>query len=64
MFIKLNEERSQKEKFINSITKENIIFEIFVSDTSAQNNHIERKKNILLTKEKTMRIYVDLSIYL
>ena len=63
MFIKSNGERSLEEKFANFITEKNIIFEFFVSDTSAQNDHIERKKSILLAKERAMRIQADLLFY-
>ena len=64
MFIRSDGERSLKEKFANFIMEKNIIVKFSASDTSAQNDYIERKKNILLTKEKAMRIQVNLSIYL
>ena len=64
MFIKSDKKRSLEEKFTNFITEKNITFEFSALDTSVQNNHIERKKNILLTKRRTMRIQVDLSVYL
>ena len=64
MFIKLNEKRSLKTQFINYTNIKDIIYEFFASNTSAQNDYIERKKNILLTKEKTLRLKINLSIYL
>ena len=56
MFIKSDEKPLLKKKFINSITKKNIIFESSASNTPAQNDHIELKRNILLIKERAMRI--------
>ena len=56
MFVKSNEKRCLEKKFANFITKKNIIFETFVSDTSVQNDHIEQKKDILLAKRRMMRI--------
>ena len=64
MFIKLDGERSLEEKFTNFITEKDIIFELSASNTSAQNDYIERKKDILLAKERAMRIQADLSVYL
>ena len=64
MFIKLNEKRSLEEKFATFITEKNIIFEFFASNTSIQNNYIEWKKSILLVKRRTMKIQIDLSVYL
>ena len=63
IFIRSDEKRSLKNKFANFIAEKNIIFKLSASDTSVQTDHIERKEDILLAKEKAMRIKVDLSIY-
>ena len=52
MFVKSDKKRSFKKKFANFITEKDIIFETSASDTSAQNDYIERKRNILLAKER------------
>ena len=41
-----------------------ITFEFVASNTSAQNNHSERLKNILIIKTRAMRLQVELFIYL
>ena len=64
MFVKLNEERSLKTQWNNYINEKDIIFESFALNTLAQNKHIKRKKDVLLTKAKVMKIKIDLSIYL
>ena len=64
MFIRSDGERSLEEKFTNFIMKKSITFVSFASDTPAQNDYIERKRDILLAKERTMRIQADLSVYL
>ena len=64
MFVKSNEKRSLKTQFTDYISIKDIIYEFFASDTFAQNEHIERKNDILLTKERTLRFKVNLLIYL
>ena len=64
MFVKSNGKRSLKTQFINYINIKNIIYEFFASDTSAQNEHIKRKRGILLIKERALRLKVNLLIYL
>ena len=64
MFIRSDEKRSLKTQWNNYINEKDIIFEFSASNTSAQNEHIERKKDVLLTKAKVMKIKVSLSTYL
>ena len=64
MFIKSDEKRFLKTQFIDYINIKNIIYEFSASDTSVQNEHIERKNDILLTKERTLRLKINLLIYL
>ena len=64
MFVKSNEKQSLITQFTDYINIKNIIYESFASDTFAQNEHIKRKKNILLTKEKALRFEINLLIYL
>ena len=56
IFIRSDEKRSLKKKFANFIGEKNIIFESFTLNTSVQNDHIEWKRNILLVKERAMKI--------
>ena len=64
MFIRSNGNQSLETQFTDYISIKDIIYESFASDTSAQNKHIERKRGILLTKERVLRLEVNLSIYL
>ena len=64
MFVKSNEKRFLKTQFIDCTNIKNIIFEFFALNTLAQNKYIERKKDILLIKERTLRFKINLSIYL
>ena len=64
MFVKSNEKRFLKTQFTDYTSIKGIIYESFASDTPAQNEHIERKEDILLTKEKALRFKVNLSTYL
>ena len=64
IFIKSDEKRSLKTQFTNYTSIKDIIYEFSASNTFAQNEHIERKKSILLIKEKALRLEINLSIYL
>ena len=64
MFVKSNEKRSLKTQFTDYTNIKDIIFKSFASNTSAQNEHIERKRDILLIKERALRLKAHLSIYL
>ena len=64
MLIKSGGKRSLETQFTDYINIKDIIFEFFASDTSVQNKHIERKKSILLIKERTLRFKINLLIYL
>ena len=64
MFVRSDEKRSLETQWNNYINEKNIIFESSASNTFTQNEHIERKKDVLLTKAKIMKIKVNLLIYL
>ena len=64
MFVRSDEERSLETQWNNYINEKDITFESSALDTLAQNEHIERKKDVLLTKARVMKIKADLSIYL
>ena len=64
MFIKSNKEQSLRTQFTDYTNIKDIIFKSFASNTFTQNEHIKRKKDILLTKERTLWFEINLSIYL
>jgi hypothetical protein len=64
MFIRSNEKKSLRDDFKDFLVKKEISFESFSSDSSKQNDHFERKDDILVIKTRVMRINADLLNYL
>ena len=64
MFFRTNDEKSLKKKFDEMLSDLKITYELFALYTSEQNNHSERKENVLAMKTRTMRIQANFSKYL
>jgi hypothetical protein len=64
MFIRSDEKKSLRDDFKNLLIEKEISFESFTSDSSKQNDHSERKGDILVMKARVMRIDADLLTYL
>jgi hypothetical protein len=60
MFIRSDGEKSLGTDFKNFLVDKRISFEPFVPDSSEQNDHFERKDEILAMKARVMRIDADL----
>jgi hypothetical protein len=60
MFIRSDKEKFLETDFKNFLVEKKISFESFVSDSSKQNDHFERKDEILAMKARVMRINADL----
>ena len=64
IFIRIDKEKSLSNDFDELLIEKKIIYEFSTSDILAQNEHFERKGDILAMKIKTIRIDANLSIYL
>ena len=64
VFFRTNDEKSLKKKFDNMISEFEIIYKSFVSYISEQNEHFERKDDLIAMKTRTLRIHVNLFFYL
>jgi hypothetical protein len=64
MFIKSDEKKSLKDDFKNLLIEKEISFKFFTSDSSKQNDHSERKDDILVMKARVMRIDANILTYL
>ena len=64
MFVRSDGERFLETQFTDYTSIKGIIYESFASNTPAQNEHIERKGGILLTKGRALRLEVNLLTYL
>jgi hypothetical protein len=64
MFIRSDEEKFLEADFKDFLVEKRISFEPFASDSSKQNDHFERKDEILVIKARVMRIDADLFNYL
>jgi peptidase E len=60
MFIRSDEKKSLGTDFKNFLVEKRISFEPFASDSSEQNDHFERKGEILTMKARAMRINAGL----
>jgi hypothetical protein len=60
MFIRSNEKKFLETDFKNFLVEKKISFESFVSNSSKQNDHFERKDEILVMKARVMRINANL----
>jgi hypothetical protein len=64
VFIRSDEKKSLKSDFRNFLIEKKISFESFASNSSKQNDHSERKKEILAMKTRVMRIDARLLMHI
>jgi hypothetical protein len=64
VFIRSDEEKSLRSDFRNFLIEKRISFESFVPDSSKQNDHSERKEEILVMKARAMRIDARLLMHI
>ena len=64
VFVRFDDERALNIEWDNYCAFKDIIHELSIVDTSAQNDHNERLNDILLIKFKAMRFEANLSVYL
>ena len=64
VFFRTDDEKSLKKKFDDMISDLEITYEFFSSYISKQNEHFERKENLIAMKTRVFRIYVNFSTYL
>jgi len=61
VFIRINNKKALNFNFKFELIIKDILFEIFVFNTAAQNDYFEYKKNMFITKIYIIRIAVSLS---
>ena len=64
VFLRSNNERSLNDEFNDLLVETDIIHESSALDSSKQNDHSERKKDILAMKTRVIRIDAELLIFL